>query len=167
MPLALPPGLHADVAGVHLDAAFALGAQALVYVGDASDVTRYDPVATETVRVVPAAVSVTVTRPLGGVDAWAALRMEEGTVHAGGLEAAEARVGVTRGGWLGAWVGRADLPLSFDREYEAEDLTFSVRPLLSRAVLPLHATGAGLTVDGLGAARCRRSAVPAAAAFAR
>jgi hypothetical protein len=66
-------------------------------------------------------------------------------VHAGGVEFGEARVGwASPKGFGGAWVGRADLPATRDRDMEAEDLPFSTRPALSRAVLPLHATGVGV-----------------------
>lgn len=63
-------------------------------------------------------------------------------MHAGALEAAEARLGFERPAG-GLWIGRADLPFSRDREMEAEDLALSWRPVLSRAALPLHASGAG------------------------
>jgi hypothetical protein len=121
----------------------ALGAEILPYVGDDADVTRFDPFATEAVRVVPAAVGVHLAGP-GGV--FGALRVEEGVVHAGGLEAAEARVGWAQPkGWIAASLGRGDVPLTRDRDLEVEDLVFSVRPVLSRAFLPLHATGANAT----------------------
>jgi hypothetical protein len=128
----------ADAAGFQISGDAALGAQALPYVGDDADVTRLDPVATETVRVLPAAAALRLDGPDGF---YGALRVEEGVVHAGGLEAAEARVG-WRHAWTDGSLGRDDVPLTRDRELEAEDLVFSVRPVLSRDLLPLHATGA-------------------------
>lgn len=137
-----PEGLELDLSGFHLRIDGAVGAQAQLWVGDGADSTLADPYTNETVRILPAALGVGIERG----PAWAGLRIEEGTVHAGGLEAGEARVGLA-GGPFRAWIGRSDLPWSLDRDVEIEDQAPSLRPVLSRTVLPLHATGAGLELS--------------------
>lgn len=115
---------------------WALGARGLVWVGDEADLTRYDPVAAENVQVIPAALEL----EYQPADWFARVRVEEGLIHAGGLEAAEASVGWARP-WAEVALGRDDLPVSADREVETEELGFFFRPVLSRSVLPLHTTG--------------------------
>jgi hypothetical protein len=122
-----------------LDLEGALGVQAVPYVEADADLLALDPVNNEGIRVIPAALSATLRVP-HGVEA--RLRVEEGQVHAGGLELAEARLGIQHP-IAGFWLGRGDLPVSRDRELESEGLLYSTRPLLSRVVLPLHANGVG------------------------
>lgn len=123
-----------------LTAEAALGAELAAWVGDEADVVAWDPWATEGVRMAASALGVEVEHRVG---AFAELRVEEGVVHAGGLEAAEAAVGWKGGEWGELWVGRGDLGVTLDRSVEAEDLGLSTRPVVSRAALPLHANGAG------------------------
>lgn len=120
----------------------ALGAEVIPYVGAEADLTRLDPVATANARIPVAALGLDVGAA-GGLHA--TVRIEEGIVHAGGLESVEAHVGWEHpAGWAGAWVGRRDLALTRDREMEGEALIFPTRPTLSRASLPVHANGAGV-----------------------
>lgn len=119
----------------------ALGARWMVLVGDDADLTRYDPVANEGVAVSPLALEGELIHTSG---LFSALRLEEGVVHAGAVEAAEAKVGWRAPqGWGELWGGRGDLPVTRDRRIEVEDNRFSVAPLLSRAALPSHAAGVG------------------------
>lgn len=149
--------LSVDLAGWHAEFGAALGARGVVFVGDSADVVAFDPFATEGVGVFPAAVEARVER------AWAfgELRLEEGTVHAGGIEAAAAFVGArVPGGWGELRAGRDDVRFTADRAIEPEDLLLSVRPALSRAWLPLHATGGSVTLAVPG-----RASLQAALAF--
>ncbi len=138
-----------------LDLEGAIGVQAVPYVEKDADLLALDPVNNEGIRVLPAALSATFGAPYG---VEARLRVEEGQVHAGGLELAEAKLGIQHP-IAGFWLGRGDLPVSRDREIESEGLLYSTRPLLSRALLPLHANGFGghlswperLTVEAGGA----------------
>ncbi|MCB9763419.1 MAG: hypothetical protein H6739_26870 [Alphaproteobacteria bacterium] len=121
----------------------ALGAQWVAWVGDESAIARLDPIPTESVRIVQSALGIEITGPL---NSYAALRVEEGLVHAGGLESAEALVGIQSSNRVfGAWVGRNDLEVSRDRDYEPEQLIHSVRPVLSRVTLPIHAGAAAVS----------------------
>ncbi len=122
-----------------LDLEGAIGVQAVPYVEQDADLLALDPVNNEGIRVIPAALSATLRAPYG---VEARLRVEEGQVHAGGLELAEAKLGIQHP-IAGFWLGRGDLPVSRDRELESEGLLYSTRPLLSRALLPLHANGVG------------------------
>lgn len=118
-----------------------LGAQWMFWVGDDADLARFDAAPTEAVRMAQSAAELEAVGP-GGVAA--TLRLEEGIFHAGGLEAAEAWVGLL--GWegrLGAWIGRNDLPVTRDRQRENDELVMSQRPVLSRTLWPIHPTGAG------------------------
>jgi hypothetical protein len=127
-----------DVAGWHLEVGAALGARAAVYVGDDAALTRWDPVLSEGVGVFPAALEVGLSRRW----VFGELRVEEGVAHAGGLEAATALVGArVPEGWGEVRAGRGDVVFMADRAIEAEELLFSVRPVLSRVWLPQHATG--------------------------
>ncbi len=130
------------MAGWSLEIEAAVGARAAVYVGDEADTLALDPVATEGVTVFPAALGVHATR----LPWFLGLRVEEGTVHAGGLELGEARVGARAGDWAEIWMGRDDVVFMLDREEEPEVLSIGVRPALSRAWLPLHSTGLGAGV---------------------
>lgn len=115
----------------------ALGVQAVPYVEQDADLLALDPVQNEGIRVIPAVLSATLRAPYG---VEARLRVEEGQVHAGGLELAEAKLGMQHP-IAGFWLGRGDLPVSRDRELESEALLYSTRPPLSRTLLPLHANG--------------------------
>lgn len=118
-----------------------LGAQWMAWVGDEADLARFDAAPTEAVRMAQSAAELEAVGP-GGVAA--TLRLEEGVFHAGGLEAAEAWVGLI--GWegrLGVWIGRNDLPVTRDRQRENDELVLSQRPVLSRTLWPIHPTGAG------------------------
>lgn len=118
----------------------ALGARAWVWVGEAADTTRYDPVNTEGVGIAPLALEGEARTEAG---LFALVRLEEGVVHAGAVEAAEARVGwAAPAGWGELWLGRGDLPVTRDRLREPEDRALGLSPVLSRATLPWHATGA-------------------------
>lgn len=131
-------GLTAGPFALHGEAA--LGARAWVLVGDEADTTRYDPVATEGVGVSPLALE-GLAQTEGGV--YALLRLEEGVIHAGAVEAAEARLGWAAPGGQGElWLGRGDLPVTRDRGREPEDQALGLAPILSRTLLPWHATGA-------------------------
>lgn len=119
-----------------------LGAQWVAWVGDDSDLARYDAFPTEQVRGAQSALDAHFFGPAG---AYGTIRVEEGIFHAGGLEAGEAWLGLRQeSGWIAAWVGRNDLVVTRDRSRESEDLVFSVRPLVSRTILPLHVDGAAL-----------------------
>ncbi len=140
--LAGAPGPQASVeAGpFRLSGEAALGARAWVWVGEDAETTRYDPVATEGVAVVPLALEGEARTARG---LFALVRIEEGVIHAGAVEAAEARLGVEApGGWGELWLGRGDLPVTRDRTREPEDLALGLSPVLSRATLPWHAAGA-------------------------
>lgn len=129
-----------EVDALTLTAEAALGAELAAWVGEEADVLAWDPWATEGVRMAASALGLEVEHEVG---AFAELRVEEGVVHAGGLEAAEATVGWKGGEWGEWWVGRGDLGVTLDRAVEAEDLGLSTRPVVSRAALPLHASGVG------------------------
>lgn len=129
---------------IALSWAFTLGAQAMPLVGDEASTLLGDAVGSEGVRVVPLVGEVGARGPLS---TFAVVRVEEGLFHAGALEASEARVGfVSSKGIGGLWVGRSDLLFSRDRDVEAEDQTFSLRPMLSRLALPLHMSGTGFAL---------------------
>jgi hypothetical protein len=135
-------GLHHEVDDWAFDLHAALGAQWVARVGDDSDLARYDAFPTAQVRGAQSALDAHFSGPAG---AWGTVRVEEGIFHAGGLEAGEAWIGLREtGGWIGAWIGRNDLVVTRDRSREAEDLTFSVRPVVSRTLLPQHVDGAAL-----------------------
>jgi hypothetical protein len=68
------------VPGLEVRTSAVIGVEWLVFVGAEADVTRLDPAATETVRIVPAALGVEVARRA----VVARARVEEGQVHAGG-----------------------------------------------------------------------------------
>ncbi|MBM4368069.1 MAG: hypothetical protein FJ102_17795 [Deltaproteobacteria bacterium] len=142
----MTPALEAG--GWKLEIEAAAGARAAIYVGDEADTLALDPVATEGVTVFPAALGAQATR-----GPWfAELRVEEGTVHAGGLELGEARVGADLGDLIDLWVGRDDVLFTIDRAEEPEQLSIGVRPALSRAWLPAHATGLGASLGAAGRA---------------
>jgi len=129
---------------IALSWAFTLGAQAMPRVGDESSTLLGDAVSSEGVRVVPLVGEVGARGPLS---TFAVVRVEDGLFQAGALEASEARVGfVSSKGIGGLWVGRSDLLFSRDRDVEAEDQTFSLRPMLSRLALPLHMSGTGFAL---------------------
>lgn len=131
---------HRDLGPFEIHAHASLGAQWLPWVGAEAAVARLDPVNAPGVRVVQSALELELEGPVGS---WATFRVEEGVVHAGGLEAAEAALGFrTANGVASAWIGRDDLPVSLDRVYEPEALVHSTRLLVSRASLPLHVGGA-------------------------
>ena len=120
----------------------ALGAQGLVYVGDESDVVRYDPALRPTIRLVQSALELEVEAPFG---LFAEIRLEDGLIHGGELEATEALIGwMSDPGYFGAWLGRGEVPWSRDRDMESEDHALSIRPTLSRVLVPIHANGFGL-----------------------
>lgn len=117
----------------------ALGAQVLPYVGDQADLGAGDVVLSEGVRISASALTLEVRHPSGF---GAGLRVEEGVVHAGGLESAEATVGWASPRGVGELAaGRDDLVVTLDRQYEPEDRGFAWAPALSRIVLPVHANG--------------------------
>lgn len=125
---------------LELTAEAALAAELVPWVGSEAELTRYDPVASPNVRIPYAALGLEAVAP-GGVEV--AVRVEEGVIHAGGLESAEAHLGWFHPhGWLGISLGRDDLPVSYDRAREPEDLTSTLRPVVARAFLPAHANGA-------------------------
>lgn len=128
-----------------------LGVQWLAWVGDEAEQTKLDPVLREGIRAVQGSLDLALRGP-----SWtlAHLRVEEGLVHAGGLEAAEAELGLREPegrGWF--IVGRGDLFVSWDRLREAEGLLFVDRPGISRVYLPLHVDSvrAGGALERLGA----------------
>ena len=133
---ASPPVFDAD--GWHVELGVALGIRAAVYVGDESDIVQADIATTEGVGIAPLGLGVVASRgPFFGE-----LRIEEGTVHAGGVEAAGARLGVRDSAGIASFsAGRSDVEFTSDRTTEPEDRLFSIRPMLSTALLPLHATG--------------------------
>ncbi len=138
------PGVTLAVGEARVDLSAALGATVWPYVGPDADVVRLDALSRPGVRVSPAVAGVHVARDDGF---FGEARAEEGTVHEGGLELGEARVGYQHpDGWVGAWVGRSELPLAYDREVEPEGLGYATRPVLSNAVLPVHANGAGTSM---------------------
>lgn len=128
-----------------------LGIQWLARVGEEAEQTKLDPVLREGVRAVQGSLDLALRGP-----SWtlAHLRVEEGLVHAGGLEAAEAELGL-REPEGGAWfiVGRGDLFVTWDRLREAEGLLFADRPGISRTLLPLHVNSvrAGAASERVGA----------------
>jgi len=129
---------------VEVEVEAALGAQWVPLVGGEAALVRQDWIQLPGARLAQSVLALEVAGPL---HTHAELRIEEGVFHAGGLEAAEAILGWAEPtGHGGLWVGRGDLPVTPDRRIEAEDHALSVRPVVSRAALPLHAGGVGADV---------------------
>ncbi|MCK6502097.1 hypothetical protein L6R53_01605 [Myxococcota bacterium] len=128
----------------------ALGARWTAAVQDEADLTLLDPVANPQVGLAQSALEVGLSSPVdpqGHVRVQALLRVEEGIVHAGGLEAGEAWVGLDAlDQVLAVQLGRDDLPVTRDRLSELEDQPHALRPALSRSALPVHADGAALAL---------------------
>ena len=142
-PSAGPSSSPVPIAGGtwQMDVSGALGAQALVWVGEDADLRQGDLARTETVRLAQGFFEAGFRGPAG---AFANFRVEEGVLGPAGLEAAEAWVGLSAlKGRAGAWVGRNDLPVTRDRKRENDQLALSWRPHLSRTLWPVHPTGAG------------------------
>ena len=129
----------------------ALGARWTAAVQDDADLSSLDAVATPQVTLAQSALEVGLSSPVdpdGHVRVRALLRVEEGIVHAGGLEAGEAWVGLDAlGQVLAMQLGRDDLPVTRDRRTELEEQPHALRPALSRTALPVHADGAALTLS--------------------
>ncbi|MDP6932474.1 MAG: hypothetical protein QGG40_06130 [Myxococcota bacterium] len=139
MVLLLLGSAFADEVGI--DTTVTLGAQWVGWVGEDAELARLDWIQLPGVRLAQSALEVEVTGPQG---TFAELRVEEGVFHSGALEAGEAVVGWSPADALGIWVGRADVPVTLDRIREPEDDALTIRPVISRAVLPLHAGGLGV-----------------------
>lgn len=122
----------------------ALGAQAVLHVGEDADLVLHDPLLRRTVRLAGTALDVQITGPFG---LFGRIRLEEGLFHGGSLDSVEALLGwLAHPGYVGTWLGRGDIRYSRDRDAHAEDHALSIRPTLSRVLLPEHGNGAGVGV---------------------
>ena len=139
MPLLLLGSAFAN--DVEVEASATLGAQWIGLVGEDAALARLDWIQLPGVRMAQSALEVEVSGPQG---TFAEIRVEEGIFHAGALEAGEALVGWSPKEELVLWIGRTDVPVTLDRVREPEDDALSIRPIVSRILLPLHVGGVGM-----------------------
>ena len=137
---------------VEFEMSGALGAQWTPIVGDESELARGDWTQLPGVRMAQSALEVEIEGPQG---TFAEVRVEEGIFHLGALEAGEAVIGWAPSDSAVVWVGRSDVLLTLDRIREAEDHALSIRPVISRTLLPLHMGGVGLEFAGADWSRLR------------
>ena len=131
------PAVTAELGELTAGVSGALGGRLTVFVGEDASFRKLDGLTSTGARVYPLALTGSLQGPRGG---YALLRVEEAGAHAGSLEAAEARLGIHTG-MLGGWIGSGDIPVTRDRDREMEDRHFMISPMLSRILLPAHASG--------------------------